>query len=384
MQRRPNSTALRRSLEAAIADDGTVADAVRFASVTEATSNDTSQGEARFVRRVLITVAIGGAVLLLWQLRPVLVLLFGAILIASIFRAIAAPMQKHLKIPERIAVALSVMLIVVLIGGTATLIGSQVSNQSHALADILPRAAKIVDARLSSMGLGQPVEQWMGRLHSGSLVGPNISSFVSTATMSVASFLIVFFGGIFIATQPRLYGVGFIKLIPAAKRSLVADAMEDSARALRLWLKGQLWAMIIIFALTWVGLLLIGVPSALVLALISGVLEFIPYAGAITSSIPAILVGLAQSPHTALWVVLLYVIVHHVEAYVIQPIIQQFAVEIPAVITLFCLLAFGLLFGVIGILLAAPLAVVAYVLVKRLYVIEALDTPTPIPGADKE
>jgi predicted PurR-regulated permease PerM len=224
----------------------------------------------------------------------------------------------------------------------------------------------------------------MHKLHSGALVGSDMSRFVSSATMSVASFLIVFFGGIFLAAQPRLYGIGFIKLIPPAKRRLVADAMEDSERALRLWLKGQLWAMIIIFALTWAGLLLIGVPSALVLALISGVLEFIPYAGAITSAIPAILVGLAQSPELALWVVALYVIVHHIEAYVIQPIIQQFAVEIPAVITLFCLLAFGLLFGILGILLAAPLAVVAYVLVKRLYVIEALDTPTPIPGEDKD
>ncbi|HZU51266.1 MAG TPA: AI-2E family transporter, partial [Sphingomicrobium sp.] len=283
--------------------------------------------EARFVRRVLVTLAIGGGALLLWQLRPVLVLLFGAILIATIFRAIAAPLQSHLRLPERLAVALSVILIVLLVGGTIALIGTQVSKQSQVLATILPHAAQIVDQRLSSMGLGNPVEQWIGKLHSGSIAGPNISSFVSTATMSVASFLIVFFGGIFIATQPRLYGIGFIKLIPSAKRSVVADAMDDSGRALRLWLKGQLWAMIIIFALTWLGLFLIGVPSALVLALISGVLEFIPYAGAITSSLPAILVGLAQSPHTALWVVGLYVVVHHVEAYVIQPVIQQFAVE---------------------------------------------------------
>jgi predicted PurR-regulated permease PerM len=357
---------------------------VRFASVTQTSTNEREEQEARFVRRVLLTVAIGGATLLFWQLRPVLVLLFGAILIATIFRAIAAPLQKYARLPERLAVGISVILIVMLIGGTAALIGTQVSSQSEALASILPRAAQIVDGRLSSIGLGQPVEQWMGKLHSGSIAGPNISSFVSTATMSIASFLIVFFGGIFIATQPRLYGIGFIKLIPEARRSVVADAMEDSGRALRLWLKGQLWAMIIIFLMTWIGLHLIGVPSALVLALISGVLEFIPYAGAITSSIPAILVGLAQSPHTALWVIALYVLVHHVEAYVIQPIIQQFAVEIPAVITLFCLLAFGLLFGVIGVLLAAPMAVVGYVLVKRLYVIEALDTPTTIPGAGKD
>jgi predicted PurR-regulated permease PerM len=343
-----------------------------------------SAQDSSFIRRLLLTVAIGGGALLLWQLRPVLVLLFGAILIATIFRAIAAPLQQHLKVPERVAVALSVILVIALIGGTIALVGTQVSNQGEALATILPRAAQIVDSRLAAIGLGHPVEQWIGEVDSGSVVGPNISSFVSSATMSLASFLIVLFGGIFIAAQPRLYGIGFIKLIPESRRALVAEAMQDSGRALRLWLKGQLWAMIIIFALTWVGLLLIGVPSALVLGLISGVLEFIPYAGAITSSIPAILVGLAQSPQTALWVILLYVVVHHVEAYVIQPVIQQFAVEIPAVVTLFCLLAFGLLFGVIGILLAAPLAVVAYVLVKRLYVIEALETPTPIPGAGKE
>lgn len=352
--------------------------------MTQEVEKDDGEGDARFVRRVLIAVAIAGGALVLWELRAVVVLLFGAILIATIFRAIAAPLQKHLRLPERFAVATAIILIVVLIGGTAALIGTQVSRQSEALADTLPRAATIIDAHVAAMGLGHPLAQWMHKLNSGALVGSDISGFVSSATMSVGSFLIVFFGGVFLAAQPWLYGIGFIKLIPPTKRRLVADAMEDSERALRLWLKGQLWAMIIIFGLTWAGLLLIGVPSALVLALISGVLEFIPYAGAITSSIPAILVGLAQSPELALWVVALYVIVHHVEAYVIQPVIQQFAVEIPAVITLFCLLAFGLLFSFLGVLLAAPMAVVAYVLVKRLYVIEALDTPTPIPGEDKD
>lgn len=340
-------------------------------------------GDAPFVRRVLITIAIVAGALLLWQLREVLVLLFGAILVATIFRAIAAPMHKHLHLPERMAVALAIILIVALIGGTLALIGTQVSAQSQVIAELLPKAAKIVDARLSFIGLDHPVEQLMGKSGSAWLIGGNLRGFVSSATLAVASFLILFFGGIFLAAQPKLYGIGFIKLIPAARRRVIADAMEDSARALRLWLKGQLWAMILIFLMTWLGLEFIGVPSALVLGLISGVLEFIPYAGAITSAIPAILVGLAQGPQVAVAVIALYVIVHHVEAYLIQPLIQQFAVEIPAVITLFCLLAFGLLFGMIGILLAAPLAVVSYVLIKRLYVIEALDTPTPIPGEDK-
>jgi predicted PurR-regulated permease PerM len=346
--------------------------------------NDAPQSdEARFVRRVLITVAIAAGMLLLWQLRQVVVLLFGAVMVATIFRAISDLLEKHLRLPERTAVLFAVLLIVGIIAGVTWSIGSQVGAQSQQLADTLPRAAQMIDSKLAGMGLGHPVAQWMNQAYSGGLIGGNLKGVLSSVTFSIASFLIVFFGGIFLAAEPRLYGIGLLKLVPPPKRQLVAEAMEESDHALRLWLKGQLAAMVLIFLMTWIGLWLLGVPSALVLGLISGVLEFIPYAGAITSSIPAIMVALVQGPELALWVVGLYVLVHHVEAYLIQPVIQQFAVDIPAVITLFALLAFGLLFGVIGILLAAPLAVVSYVLVKRLYVIETLDTPTPIPGDKK-
>ena len=341
--------------------------------------------DARFIRRALVVIALAAAALLLWQLRYVVVLLFGAVLISTILRAIADPMQRHLRVPERFAVMFSVILIVGVMAAVAWAIGTKVASQSQNLADTLPRAAQIIDQRLAGMGLGQPVGQAVRNLHAGGgLIGSDLKNILSSVTLSIASFLIVFFGGIFLAAQPRLYGIGTIKLIPPGRRRLVAEAMEESDRALRLWLKGQLWAMVLIFLMTWGGLWVLGVPSALVLALISGVLEFVPYAGAIASSAPAIMVALVISPELALWVVALYVIVHHIEAYLVQPVIQQFAVEIPAVITLFALLAFGLLFGILGVLLAAPLAVVSYVLVKRLYVIEALDTPTPIPGEDKD
>jgi predicted PurR-regulated permease PerM len=332
----------------------------------------------------LIVITLAAAAFLLWEVRTVLVLLFGAVMVATIFRAIADLFHKHLRCPARLAMIVAVLLVVGVIGLVAWLIGSQVSAQSQQLADTLPRAAQMIDSQLATIGLGRPLGQSIEHVQTAGLIGSNLEGFLSSATLSVASVLIVFFGGVFLAAQPRLYGIGAIKLVPPARRSLVAEAMEESDRALRLWLKGQLWAMILIFLMTWAGLWLLGVPSALVLALISGVLEFIPYAGAIVSAVPAIMVALVQGPELALWVAGLYVAVHHVEAYLVQPVIQQFAVEIPAVMTLFALLAFGLLFGFLGILLAAPLAVVSYVLVKRLYVIEALDTPTPIPGEDKD
>ena len=99
--------------------------------------------------------------------------------------------------------------------------------------------------------------------------------------------------------------------------------------------------------------------------------------------VPAILLALAVSPDMAFYVLLLYLVVQQFEGNVLTPVVQQYAVDLPGVILLFSLIAFGLIFGTLGVILAAPLAVVTYVLVKRLYVVEALHTATPIPGEKK-
>jgi predicted PurR-regulated permease PerM len=340
--------------------------------------------ESVFIRRVLIAIALIGGALILWQLRYVLVLLFGTVLVATIIRAIANPVTKHLRLPEGISVALSVLVIAGVVGGTIWLVNAQISAQAQHLADAIPKAVTMVDNWLAGFGLNHPLESWFRRVHSGSgVIVSNFAGWLSSLTFGITSILILVFGGIFLAAQPRFYGIGAIKLVPAEKRSLIAEAMLESENALRLWLKGQIIAMVVIGVLTWVGFIIIGLQSALVLAVIAGVLEFIPYAGPIASAVPAVLVALVQSPELAIWTVVMYVIVHHVEAYVLQPLVQQYAVDVPAVVMLFSLLAFGMLFGLIGVLFAAPMAVVAYVMVKRLYVVEALQTPTPIPGEKK-
>ena len=100
--------------------------------------------------------------------------------------------------------------------------------------------------------------------------------------------------------------------------------------------------------------------------------------------VPAVLLALAVSPDMAFYVLLLYLIVQQFEGNVLTPVVQQYAVDLPGVILLFSLIAFGLIFGTLGVILAAPLAVVVYVLVKRLYVVEALHTATPIPGVKEK
>lgn len=160
--------------------------------------------------------------------------------------------------------------------------------------------------------------------------------------------------------------------------------MTDSENAICLWLKAQLISMTVVGLLVGLGLWLIGVPSALTLGLIAGSVEFVPLVGPIIAALPAVLLALAVGPETVLWIVGLYLLVQRVEGILLQPLLKQYTVDLPAVILLFALLDFGALFGALGIILAAPLAVVVYVLVKRLYVKEALDTPTSIPGEDEE
>ena len=138
--------------------------------------------------------------------------------------------------------------------------------------------------------------------------------------------------------------------------------------------------MLVVGLLTGFGLWLLGMPSFLVLGLMAGVLEFIPFAGPIIAAVPAVLLALAAGPEMTFWVILLYLAVQQFEGNVLTPLVQQYAVDLPGAVLLFSLIGFGTLFGTLGIILAAPLAVVTMVLVKRLYVIETLHTPTPIPG----
>lgn len=335
--------------------------------------------ERRFVGRVLIVLALASLFYLAWELRSVILMLFGAVVVASIFRALADMLRKWLRLPDSVAVALSVLIVFGVIGGLGMLFGAQVTRQAHLLGDALPAAWKSLEARVGEFGLGEALQQGIVGGASFTNVGKTLISVGS----GFADLLVVIFGGIFLAAQPNFYRAGLIKLIPSGKRAVVADALIGSERALRLWLKGQLIAMVIVGVLTGTGLWLLGVPSALVLGLLAGVLEFIPFAGPILAAVPAVLIALAASPDLAIWVALLYFGVQQFEGAILQPVVQQYAVDLPGVVLLFALIAFGAIFGVIGVILAAPLAVVTFVMVKRLYVIETLETPTPIPGADK-
>ncbi|UJB15414.1 AI-2E family transporter [Xanthomonas translucens] len=144
----------------------------------------------------------------------------------------------------------------------------------------------------------------------------------------------------------------------------VADeALSASGQVWRAWLGGQFLAMLVIGSLTGLGLWLLGVPVALGIGLLTALLDFIPIVGPIVAAVPAVLLGFTVSPQVALGALLVFVVLQQLEGHVLQPLIQARAVDLPPALLLFSLFGIGVLFGPMGVVLAAPLTVVLYVLV---------------------
>jgi predicted PurR-regulated permease PerM len=338
-----------------------------------------------FIGRALIVIALIACVFLVWHLRVVLVLLFGAVVVGTILRAIAGPFTRWLRFPDSLAVLMAVVVLFAAIAGTGWILGAQIVAQTQTLTESLPQAVDTIDEWLAGLGMDGAIQGLLEEIQaSAGAIVSNVGGLLTSFGAGITHFLLVIFGGIFLAASPGFYRTGAIKLIPPTRRALISEAMDDSESALRLWLKGQLISMILVGSLTAFGLWMLGIESWLVLGILAGLLEFIPFAGPIIAAIPGVLFALVVSPQLAMWTTLLYIGVQQVESYLIQPIVQQYAVHIPPVVLLFSLLAFAMIFGVIGVLFAAPLAVVVYVLVKRLYVMEALETDTPIPGGKSD
>lgn len=339
-----------------------------------------ANSDALFVRRLLWAVLVLAIALLIWDLRFIVVLAFGAVLLGVLWHAAAKSLHRHLRIPEGLGLAVTVAAVVAFAIGMLFLFGSEIASQAEAIAAALPDALDQVRSTARNLGVGGWVDQQTERLTGAFAEGGSLGGMLMTIGNGLTDFIVVVVGSVFLAARPNLYRTGLIKLVPAAKRDKAAATLDDMERALCLWFKGRLVAMIGVGFLTGLGLWLIGVPSFLALGVLAGLLEIIPFFGPILAAVPGILLALLVSPTHALFATALYFVIQQAEGNLITPIIQQHAVELPPALLLFSLLVFAFLFGVVGVLLAAPLTVVFYILIKKLYVQEALDTPTPIPG----
>jgi predicted PurR-regulated permease PerM len=155
---------------------------------------------------------------------------------------------------------------------------------------------------------------------------------------------------------------------------------SEIAYTLRWWMVGQLVPMAVPGVGSFLGLWILGVPLALTLALFTALMLFIPYAGSLISLVPAALVALARGPMTMRWVVLIYLGVHGLEGYVVTPLAQKRAIRLPLVVTITAQLLMWNLVGLLGLVVATPLAAAIVVTIKLLYFKE----PTPDNNKPRE
>lgn len=200
----------------------------------------------------------------------------------------------------------------------------------------------------------------------------------------VTNIILVLAGAIFFAVDPALYRSSMLRLVPTDREAIIELACNDSARALGLWLQAQILSSIVVGILTYIGLSLLGVPSAAALAIIAAALDFIPFIGPVIAGIPAVLVAFSVNPSTALWTVGVYLVIQQIQGNILQPLIQKRSVDLSPAVLLFAVVAAGTLFGIVGVILSAPLTVVGFVLVQRLYIEGVLGKPAKTPGPDAD
>jgi predicted PurR-regulated permease PerM len=326
---------------------------------------------------------------LVWQLLTVLLMVFAGLLFALAMCHAMAPLQRRFLLPPNLALLAVVLGLALLLGVGCWLMGAAAVEQLQALSDTLPRAWQALRGWVATFAPGR----WLlGLLHPDTLKPEDWQQLVGMATGTLnavlgalVSAIVIVVIGLYLAADPQTYQRGLLRLLPPSRRPLATSALDAAATALWRWLMGQGVSMLVIGTLTAIGLALAGVPLVVPLGVIAGVMEFVPYFGPFASGVLIVAVALTVDEHTALWAVVVCLAVQQAEAYLVQPLVQRWAVRLPPVLSILAVLIFGLLFGLPGALLAAPLMVLSMTLVEHLYVRAVvgdaphLKPPAPVP-----
>jgi predicted PurR-regulated permease PerM len=329
--------------------------------------------DALFLRRALIAAAVIALMLVLWQVSLVLILTFGGVVVAVALRNLAGPWGRLLRISDRMALLHTVLNLTAIAIAFFYFFGAMAAHQFAALADRLPQTLDTAKDWLNGSLLGRqiysalqaggnPAERLMAALPwAGGILG------------GLGEALLMIVVGIYFAADPPLYVNGLMRLVPPRKRMRIHQVLDAIGEALKKWLLGMTLDMLLLGIMTFIGLWAIGVPLPFALAVLSGVAVFVPYIGPAIATVPGLLLAFSVKPILAVYAAIVYLVVLTIEAYVSQPLLQRWAVALPAIFNLLAILVFAPLFGIWGAILATPLAVAVWVLVQKFYIEDLLE-----------
>lgn len=308
---------------------------------------------------ILFCSATAGSLVLAWEARLILLLLFAGCLGALILITLTGWTQSLLRVRRLLsfAIVLTVLACALVIGIWTE--GSALAEQLGALQMDIVAAVHQLSLRLQD----QPWVRWF-MAHSAdstnlsqafSMAIAGIGGAVNVTLSTIAGLFLVLLTSVYLAAEPDFYGRAIRRIVPDASRPLFEACLTSAIKRLRAWLLAKVVSMTSIGLLITAGLLALRVPLAGTLGAIAALLTFIPNLGPILSVLPAALIAFAISPLTGLLTLALYCLAHFLEGNVITPIAERNIASLPPALTLAMQLLLGSATGALGIILAAPI-----------------------------
>jgi len=332
-----------------------------------------------FRRKVTIIAAvvtvIGLLFLLLAATLNIIPLIFIAVLIAVFLRSLADPLSKRVPVAGRWMVVIVLLALLAVAGVFVAVAGPSITEQFDQLVQRIPQAFNQTEEWLSQYEWGENLLDELEQVQvpqAGLDVFSRLTGIFSGAFSVLTYTVLVLVAGVYLAFEPQMYITGLVSLFPEQRRARTREVLDESYDILRRWLIARLISMLVVAVLTFIGLMIINMPLALTLAVIAGILSFIPNLGPILAAVPAMLVGFTQSLTLALLVAVVYFIVQQIENYLITPNVQRQTVSLPPALVLLSQAFLTLLLGWLGLFIAAPLVAFTLVLVKSVYVEDVL------------
>ena len=315
---------------------------------------------------------IGGIGLLVWFALDLLLMVFAGVLLAIFLRTLAVALARATGLSTGYALASVVFGLIGITVLAGWLYAPRLAEQSDRLTESLPQAVSDLTSRVQEYGWGRwLIDQVSSTASEGDVVTQ--AQTMASRIMSVGvALVVILFTGLYLAAEPGPYVRGVLRLVPSASRPQAAELLFTIGGVLQWWLLGQALAMAIVGIAMGLGLWLIGVQLALILGVLAGLFEFIPFVGPLLAFGPAILLALANSGEQAAYVLGLYLVIQTLEGYVLTPLVQRKAVELPPVLTIVAQVGLSMAAGAIGLLVAVPLAAAGMVAIQLLYVEDRL------------
>jgi predicted PurR-regulated permease PerM len=334
-------------------------------------------------------VACAAALAVAWHTSATILLLFSGVLFGVFLLAICDLLGRLTGGPHVLRLVIVCVFLAGLFSTVIVLGGATIAQQSTALSATIRSQVVTVKKFFEDRGVdtsfltfdggashadGSPAAPGRPSLPSASTIASGTSAvftqtwkFLSGLFEALGNIVIIVLLGLLIAAQPSLYRNGMLWFAPKWYAAKAEELADDIGETLRRWLIGQFMTMAALFIVTWIGLTLIGVPGALVLGFITGLLSFIPNIGALIAGVLIVLASLGSGWAAVAAAFGLYLLVQFLEGNILTPLIQRRAIDIAPAVLFAAQIFLGFLFGLWGLALALPLIAIVNVVLKHLH-----------------